>query len=51
MCSSGGRGIGGSHEKVPDARDPRGSQNPTGRTLAKIPNKEEIEPIVTISNE
>ena len=37
--------LGGSHQKSPDARDPRGSQDPTGMTLAKIPNKGEREPI------
>jgi hypothetical protein len=27
-----------------------GSQDPTGRTLAEIPNKGEIEPVETISS-
>ena len=43
-------GTGSSHYKVPDARDPRGSQDPTGRTLAEIPNKQEIEPVEIISS-
>jgi hypothetical protein len=42
-------GTGSSHYKVPDARDPRGSKDPTGRTLAEIPNKGEREPVETIS--
>ena len=37
-------------EKVPDAMDPSVFQDPTGRTLAKIPNKGEREPVETISN-
>jgi len=45
-----GRVIEGSHRKVPDTRDPRGSQDPTGRTLAEIPNKGEIELVETISS-
>jgi hypothetical protein len=32
----------GSHEKVPDAREARNSQNPTGMTLAEIHYKGEI---------
>jgi hypothetical protein len=36
MCSNGGWRTGGSHQKVPDARKARGSQNPTGMTLAEI---------------
>jgi hypothetical protein len=41
---------GGSHWKVPHAKEPRLSQYPTGRTLAKMPNKGEIEPEETISS-
>jgi hypothetical protein len=40
----------GSHKKVPDTRDTKGSQDPTGRALAKISNKREIEPVETISS-
>jgi hypothetical protein len=39
----------GSHQKVPDARKARGSQDPTGMTLVEIPNKGEREPVETIS--
>jgi hypothetical protein len=35
-CSIEGVGTGGYHYKVPDARDPRVSQDPTGRSLAEI---------------
>jgi hypothetical protein len=31
--------LGGSHQQVPDAREVRGSQDPTGMRLAEIPNK------------
>ena len=34
VCICGGVGTVDSHYKVPDARDPRDSQGPTGRTLA-----------------
>ena len=50
VFSSGRWGPGGSHQKVPNAREARGSQDPTGLTLAKIPNKGEIEPVETISS-
>jgi hypothetical protein len=30
------------------ARDPRVSQDPTGRTLSEISNEEKIEPVETI---
>jgi hypothetical protein len=36
-------------EKVPDARRAKGSQDPMGMTLAKIPNKGDREPVETIS--
>jgi hypothetical protein len=39
VCSSGGLGSGGSHQKLPDVRKARGSQDLTGRTLAEISNK------------
>jgi hypothetical protein len=49
LCSCGGWGTGGSHQKVSDARKARGSQDPTGMmTLAEIPNKGEREPVETI---
>jgi hypothetical protein len=35
--------------RVPDARKARASQDPTGMTLAEIPNKEEGESIKTIA--
>lgn len=38
-----------SHLKVSDAREERGSQDPTGMTLAKIHNKGEIEPVEVIA--
>lgn len=41
-CSSEGEGTGGSHEKVTDFREARGSQEPMVTTLAKIPNKGDI---------
>ena len=50
VCSGGGWGTGISHQEVPDTRDPRGFQDPTGITLAKIPNKGEIEPVESISS-
>jgi hypothetical protein len=34
----------------PDARRARGSQDPTGMTLTKIPNRVEIEPEEIISS-
>ena len=48
--SCGGGRTEHSHKKVPDARDPRSSQDPTEKTLAEIPNKGEIEPVETISS-
>jgi hypothetical protein len=39
----------GSQQKVPDIRKARGSQDPTGMTLAEITNKGEREPVETIS--
>jgi hypothetical protein len=38
-----------SHQKVPDARKARGSQDLTEKTLAEIPNKWQREPGETIS--
>jgi len=40
----------GSYYKVPDTRDPRGSQDKKGITLTEIPNKWDSEPIETISS-
>ena len=40
--------LGGSNQKVPDARKARASQDPTRMTLAEIPNKGEGEPFETI---
>ena len=40
--------LGGSNQEVPDARKARASQDPTGMTLAEIPNKGERETIETI---
>jgi hypothetical protein len=48
MCSSEGWGTRGYHYKVPDARDPKGSQDPKGMTFTEILNKGEIEPVETI---
>jgi hypothetical protein len=45
----GERQLRGSHYKVTDTRDPSGSQDSTGSTLAKMPDKGEIEPVKTIS--
>ena len=42
--------LGGSHYKVPDARDLGCFQDPTGRSLAEIPNKSGIELIENISS-
>jgi hypothetical protein len=36
------------HQRVPDARKARGSQDPTGMTLPEIPNKGEGQPVETI---
>ena len=41
MCSSGRWETGGSHQKVPDARNARGSQDQTVMELAEIPNRGE----------
>jgi hypothetical protein len=49
VCSNGGWGAGGSNQKVSDARKARASQDPTGMTLAEIPQKWEGEPVETIS--
>jgi hypothetical protein len=46
-CVAGG--IRSSHYKVPDARDPRGSQDRTRRIFTEIPNKGAVEPVETIS--
>ena len=40
----------GSHYKVQDAREARVCKNPTGMTLTKIPNNEELGPVETTSN-
>ena len=49
-CVVMGDGVsGGSHQQVPDARKVRGSQDPAGMRLAEMPNKEEGEPLETIS--
>ena len=48
-CSKCGWGTEGSHQKVPDARKARGSQNPTGMTLAEMPNTGVGELVKTIS--
>lgn len=42
-------GNGGNHQQVPEARKVRGSQDPTGVTLAEMLNKREGEPVETIS--
>ena len=44
VCSNGEWGTGGSHQKVPDARKTRGSQDPIGMRLVEILNKGEGEP-------
>jgi hypothetical protein len=41
VCSNGRCGTGSIHQKVPDARKARGSQDPMRMTLAKIANKRE----------
>jgi hypothetical protein len=43
------RGDSKRYKKIPDARKARGSQEPTGMTLAEIPKKGEGEPVETIS--
>lgn len=45
----GGWGTVDSHQKVPDARKTRGSQDPTGMRLAEMLNKGEGEAVETIS--
>ena len=42
-------GTEGSNQKVPDARKARASQDPTGMTLAEVPQKGEGKPAETIS--
>jgi hypothetical protein len=49
VCNNGRWRAGGSHQQVSDARKARGSQDPTGMTLAEIPNKCEKEPVENIS--
>ena len=44
------RELGLTPRKSPDTRDSRGSQDPTERALAEIPNKGEIKPLETISS-
>lgn len=44
ICNSVGFGTQGSHQKVPGAKEARGSEDPSGLTLAEIPNIGEIEP-------
>ena len=39
ICSSEEWGTRGGHRKLQGAREMRGSQDPTGMTLARIPNK------------
>jgi hypothetical protein len=43
--------LGGSNQKVPDARKARASQNPTGMMLAETPHKGEGEPAETIARD
>jgi hypothetical protein len=40
----------GNHYKVSDAKDIRGSQDPMGKTLVKIPNREKVYPKEAICN-
>jgi hypothetical protein len=49
VCINVGLEIGGSHQQVPDARKARGLQDQTGMILVEMPNKEEGEPVETIS--
>jgi len=37
-------------QPLESSKDPRGSQDPTGMTLAKVPNKGERDPVETISS-
>ena len=39
----------GSHQKIPDTKKARGSQDPKGMKLAEMSNKGEGEPVETIS--
>jgi hypothetical protein len=48
MCINEGWGTGGSHQKVPDARKARHSQDPMEMTLDEIPNKGKGEPVEII---
>jgi hypothetical protein len=51
VCSTEwGMGDRGNHYRVPDHREVRGSQDPTGMTLAEIPNKGMTEPVEVISS-
>ena len=50
MYGSGGWGTEGSHKKVSDAREARGSQDPMVMISAEIPNKGEIELVEVISS-
>ena len=50
VCNRRGWGTGGSHYKVADAREARVFQDQRGMSLAKIPNKVEIEPVEIISS-
>ena len=50
VFSQRGWGTQSSHLTVPDARKARGSQYPTGMTLAEIPNKGKIESIEIIAS-
>jgi hypothetical protein len=49
VCGNRGWGTGDSNQKVPDARKARASQDPTGMTLAEVPQKGEGKPAETIS--
>jgi hypothetical protein len=48
VCNNGDWELGIAN-KVPDIRKARGSQDPTGMTLAEIPNTGEGEPVKNIS--
>jgi hypothetical protein len=48
LCSNWGWEAGDSHQKVPEARKTRGSQDSKGMILAQIPNKGERKPGETI---
>ena len=48
MCSNGGWGARVSHQKVPDDRKARVSQNPKGMRIAEMTNKGEGELVETI---